>query len=202
MKPNRKIYVDFDDCLCETARAFSKLGAEMFGRNVPYEEITFFELDKSFRLNEEQFEQFMLRGHQPEVLLSFEETPGASAVLNEWISRGYEVSVITGRPFSAYGPSREWLDLHGLQDAALYCLNKYGRDSFIKNSDFNLEPEDFYRMKFDFAVEDSPKAFKYFHHLPDLRVFVVDRPWNRSCEFPNGYYTRCYDWESIRKAVS
>ena len=194
-----KIYVDFDDCLCETARAFSKLGMEMFGRNVPYEDIRFFELDKSFSLNDEQFEQFMIRGHQPDVLLSYEETPGASSVINEWLSCGHDVSVITGRPFSAYEPSREWLDRHGLQHVKLYCLNKYGRDSFIKNSDFSLEPEDYYRMKFDLAVEDSPKAFPFFTHLPSLRVLVFDRPWNWDCTFPNENYTRVFSWESIRR---
>ena len=200
-RPNLNIYVDYDDCLCETARAYSKLAAEMYGKNVPYEEFKFFELNKTFDLNEEQYEQFMIRGHQPDVLLSYEETPGASPVIHEWISSGVEVSVITGRPFSAYESSRQWLDLHGLQDVSLYCLDKYGRDNFIKNSEFNLELEDFYRMKFDFAVEDSAKAFKHFHHLPDLRVFVFDRPWNRDCTFPNEHYTRCYDWETIRKAV-
>lgn len=196
------IYVDFDDCLCETARAFSKLAVEMFGRNVPYEEFRFFELDKTFGLTEEQFEQFMIRGHRPDVLLSYEETPGASSVVNEWISCGHKVSVITGRPFSAYEPSRKWLDLHGLQKAKLYCFNKYGRDSFIKNSDFSLSPGDFCRMGFDFAVEDSPKAFQFFHFFPDLRVFVFDRPWNRDCEFPNRRYTRCFSWETIRRLVS
>ena len=194
-----KIYVDFDDCLCETARAFSRLGMEMFSRNVPYEDITFFELDRSFSLNDEQFEQFMIRGHQPDVLLSYEETPGASSVVNEWLSCGHDVSVITGRPFSAYEPSREWLDRHGLERVKLYCLNKYGRDSFIKNSDFSLEPEDYYRMKFDLAVEDSPKAFPFFNHLPSLRVLVFDRPWNRNCAFPNENYTRVFNWESIRR---
>ena len=195
------IYVDFDDCLCETARSFSKLAAEMFGRNVPYEDIRYFELDKSFSLNDEQFVQFMIRGHSPEVLLSYEETPGASSVINEWISHGHEVSVITGRPFSAYEPSREWLDHHGLQKVRLYCFNKYGNDSFTKNSDFSLAPEDFCRMRFDVAVEDSPKAFRFFDHLPELRVLVFDRPWNRECEFPNGNYTRCFNWESIRSFV-
>ena len=196
------IYVDFDDCLCETARSFSKLAVEMFGRNVPYEEIRFFNLEKSFGLNASQYEQFMIRGHQPEVLLSYEETPEASSVINEWISCGHEVSVITGRPFSAYEASRKWLDNHGLQRAGLYCLNKYGRDSFIKNSDFSLGLEDYYKMKFDFAVEDSPVAFKFFDHLPDLRVSVFDRPWNRDCEFPNEKYTRCFDWESIRSMIA
>ena len=196
------IYIDFDDCLCETARAFVKLASNMFGRNVPYEAIRFFELDKSFSLNEEQFEALMIEGHRPEVLLSFEETPGASSVVNEWISGGHDVSVITGRPFSAYEPSREWLDRHGLQKARLYCLNKYGRDSFIKNSDFSLELEDYYRMKFDFAVEDAPKAFPFFRHLPHLRVLVFDRPWNRECEFPDGRFTRCFDWKTIRSIVA
>ncbi|MBQ2065955.1 MAG: 2-dehydropantoate 2-reductase [Clostridiales bacterium] len=197
-----KIYVDYDDCLCETARNFSDLAVEMFGKNVPYEKIRYFELDKSFDLNEEQFVQFMSKGHEPDVLLSYEETPGASEVINEWLSEGHDVSIITGRPFSSYEPSRQWLDRHGLKDVKLYCLNKYGRDGFIKDSDFSLELEDYYRMKFDVAVEDSPKAFRFFDHLPDLKVMVYDRPWNRECELPGDNYTRCAGWELIRQNVA
>ena len=197
-----KIYVDYDDCLCETARSFSELAVEMFGKNVPYENIRYFELDRSFGLNDSEFEQFMIRGHQPDVLLSYEETPGACAVISEWVNCGHEVSIITGRPYSSYEASRLWLDRHGLQNVRLYCLNKYGRDSFIKDSDFSLEVEDYYRMRFDYAVEDSPKAFCFFDHLPDLKVLVYDRPWNRECRFPNANYRRCFDWESIRKIVA
>ena len=197
-----EIYVDYDDCLCETARNFSDLAVEMFGKNVPYEKIRYFELDKSFDLNEEQFVQFMSKGHEPDVLLSYEETPGASEVINEWLSQGHDVSIITGRPFSSYEPSRQWLDRHGLKDVKLYCLNKYGRDGFIKDSDFSLELEDYYRMKFDVAVEDSPKAFRFFDHLPDLKVMVYDRPWNRECELPGDNYTRCAGWELIRQNVA
>ncbi len=195
------IYVDYDDCLCETARSFSELAVEMFNKNVPYENIRYFELDKAFNLNEEQFVEFMTRGHRPDVLLSYEETPGASAVINGWLSRGHEVSIITGRPFSAYEPSRRWLDDHGMKSVRLYCLNKYGRDGFIKDSDFSLELEDYYKMQFDYAVEDSPKAFKFFDHMPDLKVLVFDRPWNRECAFPNGNYKRCFSWEEIENLV-
>ncbi len=197
-----RIYVDYDDCLCETARSFSEIAVEMFGKRVPYEDIRFFDLERSFDLDEEEYKRFMIKGHQPEVLLSYDETPGASDVINEWIDRGYEVSVITGRPYSAYEPSREWLDLHGLKRAKLYCFNKYGRDSFIKDSSFSLEPDDYYKMRFDIAVEDSPKAFRFFDHLPDLKVMVFDRPWNRECVFPNANYRRCLDWESIKEFVT
>ena len=196
-----KIYVDYDDCLCETARNFSDLAVEMFGKNVPYEKIRYFELDKSFDLNEEQFVQFMSKGHEPDVLLSYEETPGASEVINEWLSEGHDVSIITGRPFSSYEPSRQWLDSHGLKDVKLYCLNKYGRDGFIKDSDFSLELEDYYKMRFDYAIEDSPAAFRFFEHLPELKVMVFDRPWNRQCAFPSKNYTRCFDWETIKAFI-
>ena len=58
-----KIYVDFDDCLCETARAFSELAVEMFDKHIPYDKIRFFDLDKTFELDEEQFDRFMKKGH-------------------------------------------------------------------------------------------------------------------------------------------
>ena len=195
------IYIDFDDCLCETARHFCVLVKELFGKTVPYEEVRFFNLQNSFSLTEEQYEHMMIEGHRSEVLLSFEETPGASETVLDWIEGGHDVSIITGRPAGAYEASRDWLDRHGLEQVRLYCLNKYGRDNFIKNSAFNLELEDYYRMHFDYAVEDSPLAFKYFDHLPGLQVMVYDRPWNHDCEFPGENYRRCPDWEMIRRIV-
>ncbi len=192
------IYVDFDDCLCETARFFSDLVKDMFDMDVPYEDIKNFNLQESFNLADEQYERMMIEAHTPKALLTFEETPGACETVNEWIDKGHKVFVITGRPYSAFEASRKWLDKHGLDRAVLYCLNKYGRDSFIKNSAFSLEVEDYLKMHFDLAIEDSPVAFRFFSHLPDLKVMVIDRPWNQGCEFPTGKYTRCFDWTTIR----
>ena len=196
-----KIYIDFDDCLCETARNFSDLVEEMFGKRVPYEDVRFFDLKTSFDLSQEDYENMMLAGHTPEALLSIEETPGASETINSWLDKGHDVSIITGRPSSAYEASRKWLDQHGLERVKLFCLNKYGRDSFIKNSDFNLELEDYYKMHFDYAIEDSPLAFKFFDHLPDLKVLVFDRPWNHEVELPGENFTRCVDWKAIKDIV-
>ena len=191
-------YVDFDDCLCESARAFTGLVYDMFGKNVPYDEVRYFNLQKAFGLTDEQYQQLLIKGHEPDILLSYEETPGASAVINEWIDHGHHVSVITGRPYSSYEPSRMWLDRHGLQNVRLYFLDKYGRGNTVKNNDRCLDLDDYYRMKFDYAVEDSPSAFRFFDHLPDLKVMVFDRPWNRMPEFPSSNYRRCCGWESIR----
>lgn len=195
------IYVDFDDCLCETALHFSQLVKEMFDVDVPYEDIRFFNLQKSFSLTDEQYQEMMIKAHTPEVLLTYEETPGASETINKWLDEGHDVSIITGRPFSAYEASRQWLDEHNLQRVKLYCLDKYGRDSFIKDSEFSLKLEDYYKMHFDYAVEDSPLAFKFFDHLPELKVLVFDRPWNRDASFPNENFRRCVDWKTIKKLV-
>ena len=51
------IYIDFDDCLCETARHFSILVKDLFNKEVPYEKIQFFDLKKSFDLNILNFEK-------------------------------------------------------------------------------------------------------------------------------------------------
>ena len=195
------IYIDFDDCLCETARALSKLAGDLFNKEVPYENIQFFNLQKSFDLTEDEYEKLMIEAHLPDVLMTYEETPGASKTVNEWLDEGHNVSIITGRPSSAYEPSRKWLDEHGLERVKLFCLNKYGRDSFIKNSEFTLELEDYYKMKFDVAIEDSPLAFKFFDHLPDLKVMVFNRPWNKGAELPNDNFHRCSDWDYIKKQV-
>ena len=192
------IYVDFDDCLCESGRFFSGLAADMFGKTVPYEEMQYFNLQQAFRLTDEEYRELLIRGHEDEMLLSIEETPGASEVLNEWIRRGENVSVITGRPYRTYDASRLWLDRHGLGDARLLLMDKYGREDHTVKADFILEPEDYYRMKFDYAVEDSPSAFRFFGHLPELKVLVFERPWNRETELPGNNFIRCSGWETIR----
>lgn len=195
------IYVDFDDCLCETARYFSDLVGELYGVDVPYERIKCFNLQKSFSLSEVQYEKMMEIAHTSEALLSYKETPGAVKTVNGWIDEGHDVKIITGRPSIAFEASRKWLNVHGLERVKLFCLNKYGRNSFLKGSDFTLELEDYYKMHFDFAVEDSPAAFKFFEHLPGLKVMIFDRPWNRDCVLPGDNFKRCFDWDIIKDCV-
>ena len=54
-----KVYIDFDDVLCETAKYFTKIAKELFGIDVPYREVQFFNLKKTFDLSDEQYEEMM-----------------------------------------------------------------------------------------------------------------------------------------------
>ena len=47
-----KIYIDFDDVICETAKYFTQIAKELFNIDVPYREVQFFNLQKSFDLSE------------------------------------------------------------------------------------------------------------------------------------------------------
>lgn len=192
-----KIYIDFDDVLCETAKNFTKIAKELFGKDVPYSEVQFFNLKKTFDLNDEQYEELMRVGHLPEQLLNYEETPGASQTINKWVDEGHEVFIITGRPFDSYEPSRRWLDEHGLERVLLYCVDKYGRENFEQTYSFNMTLEQLYSMTFDFAIEDSPAAFEHVMHFEGCKVAVFNRPWNIHAELPNDNFVRCEDWEEI-----
>ena len=139
----------------------------------------------------------MKAGHIPENLLDYEETPGASEVINKWVDEGHEVFVVTGRPFDSYEPSRRWLDEHHLNRLPIYFVDKYGREMFKQDHTYNLTLEELYCMHFDFAIEDSPAAFEHVQHFKDCKVAVYDRPWNKQVEFPDESFVRCLDWKEI-----
>lgn len=194
-----KIYIDFDDVICETAVFFTKLAKDLFDIDVPYREVQFFNLQKSFDLSDNQYDELMRAGHFPENLLAYEETPGASEVINKWVDAGHEVMVITGRPFDAFEPSREWLDNHNLKRVPLFCVDKYGREIFNQDCTYSMTLKDLYAMTFDFAIEDSPAAFEHVLHFDNCKVAVFNRPWNKSSELPNEDFIRCEGWQAIDK---
>lgn len=194
-----KIYIDFDDVICETAKHITMIANKLFGIELPYREMQFFNLQKVFDLDDAQYDELMKECHTPESLLAYEETPHACEVINKWLDEGHEISVITGRPFNAYEPSRKWLDEHGLERVPLYTVDKYGREKNTLAYSFGLTLEQLYAMTFDFAIEDSPAAFEHVLRFENCRVAVFDRPWNRQTALPNERFTRCGGWLEIDK---
>lgn len=192
-----KIYIDFDDVICETARYFLKIAKELFGIDLTYNEVQFFNLQKTFELDDNQYEQLMKAGHTPETLLAYEETSGASETINKWIDEGHDIYIITGRPFDSFEPSRKWLDEHNLKRAPLFCVDKYGRENHVQEWTYSMTLEDLYKMDFDFAVEDSPSAFEHLLHFSKCHVAIFDRPWNRTAVLPGKNFIRCNGWEEI-----
>lgn len=196
------IYVDFDDVISETALHFSGLVKEMFGKDVPYGEIKFFNLQKAFDLTDPQYEELMEKAHTPEILLSYEETPGASETLRKWMAAGHEVEIVTGRPYFSAPSTRQWLKEHGLEKLKVIHVDKYGRQEVSSEmEDRALTVEEFSRMHFDFAVEDSPSALVHLEKMDGCKVAVFSRPWNMEGVKEDGKFCRCYSWHDVDRLM-
>ena len=65
-----------------------------------------------------------------------------------------------------------------LERISLFCVDKYGRETFKQDYKYNLTLEKLYSMTFDFAIEDSPAAFEHVLHFDNCKVAVFNRPWN------------------------
>lgn len=197
-----RIYVDFDDVLCETAMSLSVIARRLFGVHVPFERIRHFDLRKSFGLDAAQYDRLMAAAHEPEAILGYEEIPGASRTMLKWMAEGREVEVVTGRPFRTSKASREWLVCHGLGDMPLIHVDKYGREPPPRPGEGrSLTLEEFSRLRYDFAVEDSPAALDHLAKMEGCRVVVFSRPWNMDVPLPGPRFTRADGWRGVEQIV-
>lgn len=195
-----RIYVDFDDVICETARDLARLAASHYNRRVPYEAIRAFNLREAFTLDEADYLELMAEAHRSERLLALQPTPGAVTTLQQWLAAGAEVEVVTGRPWATYSASREWLVQHGLATMPLIHVDKYGREPRLPGADAvgrALTVAEFLQRRYDLAVEDAPPALELLRRLPQCRILVYDRPWNRQVALEPPAVVRCHSWSEI-----
>lgn len=196
-----RIYVDFDDVLAKTALAFTRLLEETFGKRVALEEITSFDLSKSFDLTQEEIDHFMVEAHRPERLLAVEPMEGAVDVLSAWHAQGCEIDVLTGRPPASGEVSREWLRRHGVPHSELYFVDKYSRydQTAWEGHGRVLQMSELHGDTYDVVVEDSLKTASYLAEATPARILLFDRPWNRDVsalpESTVARIERCRDWD-------
>ncbi len=199
-----RIYVDLDDVLAETAETFLRVLDERFGKRMSFEQITNFDLGASFDLDEDGLASFLEAAHQPRVLESIRPMPGAAETVGDWIERGFEVVVVTGRPPSTEGLSRSWLSNNRIPHSSLRFVDKYSRlDPFDGGHGAAVPALDEISLDgFRLAVEDNLEIAARLSENPSLAVVLFDRPWNRDVSRQPAEalrrITRCNGWNEIR----
>ncbi|MCE9614688.1 MAG: hypothetical protein K8T26_10460 [Lentisphaerae bacterium] len=193
------IYVDFDDVLCETARALTGLLEREFGRRVAFEDIHHFNLGKSFALDDAELQHLMELAHEPDFLGVLEPIPGAIDGLRRWAEAGHAVHIVTGRPASTHAICDAWLRRFEVPHARVIFVNKYGRDLLPGGSVRAISLDELAGLRFALAVEDAPKAIRFLLERTPTPVAVMDRPWNLREPFDDrrGQLHRCRDWAHI-----
>ncbi len=198
------VYVDFDDVLCETASAFLDVVEREFGRRYAFEDIRFFDLEKSFDLNREEHDYLMGLIHDSSMLRIMEPMPGALDVLKQWAAAGVQTVVVTGRPPETELVCHEWLERHSVQYDRILFVDKYGRTPPHQVGAEVIRPEDLVGQGFSLAVEDAPAAIECLLDQTTIPVAVLDRPWNRRMDLSRaaGQAVRCKDWSAVAEALS
>lgn len=203
MQNSMPIYIDFDDVLCETARALSAMLKREFGKTVAFEDIFAFDLQKSFDLTAKELEHMMLLGHEPDVLGELDPVDGAIATLQHWAEEGSTITIVTGRPASSYEVSREWLDRHEVPYSGIVFVDKYSRPDPGASPIPVHSLDDLRTMDFCLAIDDSPVMIKFLIEEMRMPMAVLDRPWNSKYPLasePTRRVVRCRTWNEIASA--
>lgn len=198
MQTPKTIYVDMDDVLCETARSFVTVIEREFGKQISYEQITDFNVERACGLNSQQRAKLFEVVHRPEELLNMAPVEGAAEVLQQWAAAGYEIAIVTGRPPDASEPSVAWLVRYEIPYHSFTVVDKYGR--FETENTVGIRLVELAKRRFAWAVEDSPKMAQFLVQEMGVPVALLDRPWNRgNCEHPK--IERFSHWRSIGKTL-
>ena len=200
MSNPRRIYVDLDDVLCETARTFVDLLRRDYGKEVDFEDIRWFDLSRSFDLDRNELNAFMKTAHSPEVLSTMAPVEGALPALTSWVEAGYEVEVVTGRPPATFEASQSWLEEAKMPHHGLTYADKYSRQGWVDAGPPMVPLSELAQGGFCVAIEDSADMARYLSEELEIPVLLIDRPWNRHLEQPsgtNGRIHRCNGWQEI-----
>ena len=189
------IYVDFDDVLSDTTSAFLKILKLEFGKSVNFEDIFSFDLKASFDLTDSEYAHFFHRVHQADVIMSFAPMEGAIGALKDWVTLGYQISIVTGRLTGTHEASLDWLSKHNVPYHSFTMVDKYSRDNIDTNIAVSME--EFSEMKFSLGVEDSAKMARHLSQNMGIPVALLDRPWNRRAAL-NHKINRYTSWSDIQ----
>ncbi|MBF0105870.1 MAG: hypothetical protein HQM16_11145 [Deltaproteobacteria bacterium] len=200
--PACPIYVDFDDCLSQTANALMGVLKQEFNKTIPYESIVSFDLEKSFGITKEQWDHLMALAHDANTLLTMPVIEGAVKGMNSLHQAGFAIHIVTGRPPSSREQSKEWLDKNHIPYNQIYFVDKYLRFPKDQSADFWTLNE-LTQQKYAFAVEDSGMMAEYIAVNMRTPVYLLDRPWNRkiNASTTDGLITRCSGWEMLVERV-
>lgn len=194
-----RVYLDFDDVLCETFAELRAFARAEFGKDPAPGKAIHFDLHESLDLTDAEYGLFMDRFHA-ERLLRVPEIPGACDAVRGWLRDGAaEPVVVTGRATWCHADSVRWLEERGLGGVPVLHVDKYAR--FADPAAPDVVPFPALRDRgFALAVDDAPRALDALAAAGFCPYAVFGRPWNAAWAPPPGAPApalRTADWREL-----
>jgi uncharacterized HAD superfamily protein len=196
------IYIDLDDVACATADCLAAFARRHFDRDVTPADMFDYDLRKSFNFDEATYRRYMGDFHTTE-LLDIPDVPGACPTIAEWVERGFDPVIVTGRPTYTNAATREWLDARGLQAVPIIHVDKYAK-LFNPSDDPLITPfPALLDMDVRFAIDDAPNAIRMIVETNLCPFALFTQPWNRHYTPPatDLPHSRVTDWNEIARIV-
>jgi len=197
------IYIDFDDVLCETARALLHIIKAEFGKTTAFEDIFSFDLTASFDLDEAQTDRLFDLFHDEDVLAGFAPVPGSAEAVRQWHALGAEIHIVTGRPPATHVASVDWLAAHDVPYHQITFVDKYGRNHDRVDAVEMLTLDELRQRKYSLAIDDSPSTLRFMAEHTDIPIVIMDRPWNVTLGTlgDDSRIMRCATWADVLERV-
>lgn len=197
---NGSIYLDFDDVLCETARMLLDIVEETFGKRIRFEDIHSFDLGISFQLSDKEKAFVSSFFHNDAFLANLPPVEGAAKVVWQWIERGCDVHIVTGRPPETLEVSQQWLQQQGFPDLDITFVDKYGRGHNHVPTTRQMSMEEVEQCPFALIIDDASETIERLAKNRQAPLVLFDRPWNASSKAEHHYehVRRCRDWLELQ----
>lgn len=198
-----RVYIDFDDVLCETAKLLLNVAKSEFGKQILFEDIHSFDIGKTFEASEQEAQHIMDVMHKPKNLLAIPPITMAAETIRNWVEHGVKVDIVTGRPPFTEESSRGWLQKHEVPYSDIIFVNKYAsnKNGFRYHAEA-ITLDDLKKRHYDLAIDDSSSMLQFLFNEMDMDIAIFNRPWNATLKFPAQDDTmrkihRCQSWQDI-----
>lgn len=162
---------DCDDVLANLREVVLYRLGEMFNRPVLLNELTHWDLSKTFGQEvdvDNMFSQIALEDIPVE--------PDASMITRCLKDSGYRIEIVTARGYHPHAAQRtlSWCKKHNLHIDKVHVVPLHGEKRSVLAQMGHI----------DLYVEDNHDHVEAAHGLDNVsQIYLMDRPWNRNCTF-------------------
>lgn len=174
-----KVLVDVDDTIAATQKHMLAEVNSQFGRKYVWEQ-----MDRSMReKHDHDYGELVWKIlNQPDTMGAVSPLPNSLEAMEALHNAGHEIHIVSARKEMLHKVTEDWLQAHGFVD---YIERIHPRPAVGKTTTESLKNGRYWKRSiaeeigFAAAFDDTFDVCLELGQVPDLSVYMIDKPWNR-----------------------